>query len=175
MFINVFLEGKFCFEHTPLRGVCSSVRVLLANARRRGQVDLAHDMKDWESLSDGERHFVITVLAFFAASDGIVNENLAVNFYDEVELPEARCFYGFQIAIENIHSEMYSLLIDTYVRDTQQKEKLFNAITEIPCVRNKAEWAFSYMNPKSASFATRLIAFAVVEGKALNKFLELRE
>ena len=129
------------------------------------EVDLGGDMKHWECLTDNERHFITYVLAFFAASDGIVNENLAFNFMKDVEIPEARLFYGFQIATENVHSEMYSLLIDTYIRDTQEKNRLFNAITEIECIRTKAEWAFSYMNPKTASFATRLIAFAVVEGK----------
>jgi ribonucleotide reductase beta subunit family protein with ferritin-like domain len=129
------------------------------------EVDLGGDMKHWECLTDNERHFITYVLAFFAASDGIVNENLAFNFMKDVEIPEARLFYGFQIATENVHSEMYSLLIDAYIRDTQEKNRLFNAITEIECIRTKAEWAFSYMNPKTASFATRLIAFSVVEGK----------
>jgi ribonucleotide reductase beta subunit family protein with ferritin-like domain len=116
------------------------------------EVDLGHDLKDWAKLTDDERHFVSFVLAFFAASDGIVNENLAMNFMIEVEIPEARCFYGFQIAIENVHSEMYSLLIDTYIRDNAQKTLLFNAISEIPCVRGKAEWAMQYMNKKTGKY-----------------------
>ncbi|REJ82878.1 MAG: ribonucleoside-diphosphate reductase [Bacteroidetes bacterium] len=126
------------------------------------EVDLHADLKDWERLNDNERHFIKHVLAFFAASDGIVNENLAVNFMREVQLPEARCFYGFQIMIENIHSEMYSLLIDTYIKDNAEKSKLFNAIDTIPCVTKKAEWALRWIG--NGSFAERLIAFAAVEG-----------
>src|SRR5687768_2268958 len=99
------------------------------------EIDLSPDLKDWEKLNDGERHFITHVLAFFAASDGIVNENLAINFMNEVQLPEARCFYGFQIMIENIHSETYSLLIDTYIKDQQEKSRLFNAIDTVECVK----------------------------------------
>jgi ribonucleotide reductase beta subunit family protein with ferritin-like domain len=128
------------------------------------ELDLAHDHKDWEKLSDNERHFISHVLAFFAASDGIVNENLAVNFSSEVQSAEARCFYGFQIAIENIHSEVYSLLIDTYIRDHTEKSKLFNAIETIPCVTRKASWALKWLNRDNAAFAERLVAFAAVEG-----------
>ena len=128
------------------------------------EVDLAHDQKDWDSLTPNERHFISHVLAFFAASDGIVNENLTTNFSTEVQIPEARFFYGFQIAIENIHSEMYSLLIDSYIKDTQEKTRLLNAIETIPCVTKKAGWALKWCDSQSASFAERLIAFAVVEG-----------
>lgn len=128
------------------------------------ELDLAHDFNDWEGLSDNERFFISRVLAFFAASDGIVNENLLMNFANEVQVPEARCFYGFQIAIENIHSEVYSLLIDTYVKDKKEKNKLFHAIDTIPCVRKKAQWALKWTNSKYASFAERLVAFAAVEG-----------
>ncbi len=126
------------------------------------EVDLHADLKDWERLKDGEKHFIKHVLAFFAASDGIVNENLAVNFMREVQIPEARCFYGFQIMMENIHSEMYSLLIDTYIKDTTEKRYLFNAIETVPCVKKKADWALKYIN--NGSFAERLVAFAAVEG-----------
>lgn len=126
------------------------------------EIDLSHDLTDWEKLNDGERHFITHVLAFFAASDGIVNENLAVNFMREVQLPEARCFYGFQIMIENIHSETYSLLIDTYIKDNKEKDRLFNAIETVPCVKRKAEWALRWI--ANGSFAERLIAFAAVEG-----------
>ena len=126
------------------------------------EIDLSHDLKDWERLNDGERHFITHVLAFFAASDGIVNENLAVNFMREVQIPEARCFYGFQIMIENIHSETYSLLIDTYIKDPIEREKLFKAIETVPCVKKKAEWALKWIN--SSDFIERLIAFAAVEG-----------
>jgi ribonucleoside-diphosphate reductase subunit M2 len=121
-------------------------------------------MTHWERLSADERHFVSHILAFFAASDGIVNENLAMNFSNEVQIPEVRCFYGFQIAIENIHSEMYSLLIDEYIRDPEEKRRLFNAIETVPCVTRKAEWALRWCNKEVASFAERLVAFAVVEG-----------
>jgi ribonucleoside-diphosphate reductase beta chain len=126
------------------------------------EVDLGEDMRDWEKLSEGEKHFISHVLAFFAASDGIVNENLAMRFSNEVQLPEARCFYGFQIAIENIHSEMYSLLIDTYIKDEAQKTHLLSAIETVPAVTKKAEWALRWID--NGSFPERLIAFACVEG-----------
>lgn len=126
------------------------------------EVDLHADLKDWERLNAGERHFITHVLAFFAASDGIVNENLAMNMMNAVQLPEARCFYGFQIMIENIHSEMYSLLIDTYVKDPAEKSRLLNAIETVPCVRDKAGWALRYID--RGSFVERLVAFAAVEG-----------
>lgn len=126
------------------------------------EVDLSADQKDWERLSSGEKHFITNVLAFFAASDGIVNENLAVNMMSAVQLPEARCFYGFQIMMENIHSEMYSLLIDTYVKDNNEKTRLLNAIDTVPCVKQKADWALRYID--NGSFVHRLIAFAAVEG-----------
>lgn len=126
------------------------------------EIDLSPDLKDWERLTNDEQHFVKHVLAFFAASDGIVNENLAVNFMKEVQLPEARCFYGFQIMIENIHSETYSLLIDTYIKDNVEKKRLFNAIDTVPCVQKKAQWALKWIN--EGSFAERLVAFAAVEG-----------
>jgi ribonucleoside-diphosphate reductase beta chain len=127
------------------------------------EIDLSSDGQDWENkLSDDERHFVKHVLAFFAASDGIVNENLAVNFMNEVQYPEARCFYGFQIMIENIHSETYSLLIDTYIKDPHEKDRLFNSIDTLPCVGKKAAWALKWID--SGNFAERLIAFAAVEG-----------
>eukprot|EP00761_Pharyngomonas_kirbyi_P013205 gb/GECH01013232.1/.p1 GENE.gb/GECH01013232.1/~~gb/GECH01013232.1/.p1 ORF type:complete len:330 (+),score=64.39 gb/GECH01013232.1/:1-990(+) len=127
------------------------------------EVDLSADMKDWDNLSDNERHFIKYVLAFFAASDGIVLENLGVRFMKEVQVPEARAFYGFQIAMENIHSEMYSLLIDTYIRDSEEKDSLFNAIDTVPAVQRKAEWALKWIGSGS-SFAERLVAFAAVEG-----------
>ena len=126
------------------------------------EIDLAPDLKDWEKLNDGERHFISHVLAFFAASDGIVNENLVVNFLEEVQNPEARCFYGFQVMMENIHAETYSLLIDTYIKDPVEKDRLFNAIDTIPCVSKKADWALKWV--ESEHFTERLIAFAAVEG-----------
>lgn len=126
------------------------------------EIDLSDDQKHWDSLSDGERHFISHVLAFFAASDGIVNENLAVNFMSEVQVPEARCFYGFQIMMENIHSETYALLIDSYIKNPTEKDRLFHAIDTVPCVKKKAEWALKWIN--NGNFAQRLVAFAAVEG-----------
>jgi ribonucleoside-diphosphate reductase beta chain len=127
------------------------------------EIDLAQDLTDWnEKLNDDERHFIKMVLAFFAASDGIVNENLAENFLKEVQYPEAKSFYGFQIAMENVHSETYSLLIDTYIKDSAEKDRLFHAIDNFPSIMKKAEWALKWIN--SESFAERLIAFAAVEG-----------
>lgn len=126
------------------------------------EVDLGNDLKDWEKLSDAEREFISHILAYFAASDGIVNENLAINFLREVQIPEARCFYGFQIAIENIHSEMYSLLLQTYIRDVKERDRLFHAIETIPTISKKAEWALRWI--EKGSFAERLVAFAAVEG-----------
>ncbi len=126
------------------------------------EIDLSGDMKDWASLNDGERHFISHVLAFFAASDGIVNENLAVNFMSETQLPEARCFYGFQIMMENIHAETYALLIDSYIKDPKEKNRLFHAIETVPAVKKKAEWALRWI--QNGTFAERLVAFAAVEG-----------
>ncbi len=126
------------------------------------EVDLGSDSTDWGNLSDGERLFVSHVLAFFAASDGIVNENLASRFMKEVQLPEARCFYGAQIAIENVHAETYALLLDTYIKDPVEKKRLFHAIDTIPCIKKKADWALRWIS--EGSFAERLVAFAAVEG-----------
>ncbi|WP_339610388.1 ribonucleotide-diphosphate reductase subunit beta [uncultured Planktosalinus sp.] len=127
------------------------------------EIDLHQDMTDWNNkLNDDERYFIKHILAFFAASDGIVNENLAENFVNEVQYPEAKFFYGFQIMMENIHSETYSLLIDTYVKDEVEKDKLFNAIENFPAIKKKADWALKWID--SDSFAERLIAFAAVEG-----------
>lgn len=126
------------------------------------EIDLSQDLKDWEGLNTGERHFISHVLAFFAASDGIVNENLAVNFISRVQFAEAKCFYGFQIMIENIHSETYSLLIDTYIKDPVERDRLFNAIETVPCVKKKADWALRWID--NGNFIERLLAFAVVEG-----------
>ena len=126
------------------------------------EIDLGQDLKDWDTLTGDERHFIKHVLAFFAASDGIVNENLAENFVSEVQYTEAKFFYGFQIAIENIHSETYSLLIDTYVKDVQEKDGLFNALDTMDCVKKKADWALRWID--EGNFAERLVAFAAVEG-----------
>jgi len=126
------------------------------------EIDLTGDIRDWENLSDNERYFIKNILSFFAASDGIVNENLAENFYREVQYPEAKFFYGFQLMMENIHSLMYSLLIDTYVSNPKEKDDCFNAIDKLPAVQKKATWALEWI--KNASFQERLVAFAAVEG-----------
>ncbi|KHJ74932.1 ribonucleoside-diphosphate reductase, beta subunit, partial [Oesophagostomum dentatum] len=136
------------------------------------EVDLGKDMADWEKMNADERFFISRVLAFFAASDGIVNENLVDRFSQEVQIPEARFFYGFQIAMENIHSEMYSKLIETYIRDEVERNTLFNAIFEFPCIAKKADWALKWIADQQASFAERVIAFAAVEGTVVD-FLHL--
>ncbi|EJU06229.1 ribonucleotide reductase small subunit [Dacryopinax primogenitus] len=129
------------------------------------EMDLSKDLHDWQNrLNNNERHFISHVLAFFAASDGIVNENLVERFSNEVQAAEARCFYGFQIMMENIHSETYSLLIDTYIKDAEQREYLFDAIDTIPCIKRKADWALKWISDKRSTFAERLVAFAAVEG-----------
>lgn len=128
------------------------------------EVDLSEDMNYWKTLNNNEKHFIKHTLAFFASADGIVNENIFMNFISEVQVAEARCFYGFQIAMENIHSETYAELIDTYIRDEEEKRILFNAITEMDCVKKKADWAFKYFNREGLSFAKRLVAFACIEG-----------
>jgi ribonucleoside-diphosphate reductase beta chain len=126
------------------------------------EVDLTNDIRDWEKLTEKEQYFIKNILSFFAASDGIVNENLAENFYREVQYPEAKFFYGFQLAMENIHSLMYSLLIDTYINNPKEKDECFNAIDRLPAVQKKAKWALEWI--EKASFAERLVAFAAVEG-----------
>ena len=131
---------------------------------RAEEVDLSKDMASWKTLSEDEQYFIKMIIAFFAASDGIVLENLGIRFMSEVQLAEARAFYGFQIAMENIHSEMYSLLIDSYVKEPSEKDKLFSALENFPCIRKKADWAIKWINDKRSSFATRLVAFACVEG-----------
>lgn len=131
---------------------------------RAEEIDLSKDMTHWEGLNKDERYFISMILAFFAASDGIVLENLGERFMSEVQLSEARAFYGFQIAMENIHSETYSLLIDSYIKDSNEKQKLFKALDNFPCIRKKADWAIKWIHDKRSSFATRLIAFACVEG-----------
>jgi ribonucleoside-diphosphate reductase beta chain len=128
------------------------------------EIDLSKDMKDWEKLNDNERHFIKHILGFFAGSDGIVMENLATRFTREVQWPEAKFFYACQNMMESVHSETYSLLIDTYITDKQEKEDILKAIQTIPCVQKKAEWALAWIDNKEADFATRLIGFAAVEG-----------
>ncbi len=160
----ILKENKDRFVLFPIEkdDICQYYKKAEASFWTAEEIDLSQDLKDWENLNDGERHFISHVLAFFAASDGIVNENLAENFLKEVQYTEAKFFYGFQIAIENIHSETYSLLIDTYIKDNKEKDKLFHAIDTIPCVGLKADWALRWID--NGNFAERLIAFAAVEG-----------
>jgi ribonucleoside-diphosphate reductase subunit M2 len=131
---------------------------------RAEEIDLSKDLTDWNRLEKDEQYFISMILAFFAASDGIVLENLATRFMGDVQVSEARAFYGFQIAIENIHNECYSLLIDTYIKDEENKERLFNAIDTFPCIKKKADWAKKWIADNRSSFATRLVAFACIEG-----------
>jgi ribonucleoside-diphosphate reductase subunit M2 len=131
---------------------------------RAEEIDLTKDLTHWESLDKQERYFISMILAFFAASDGIVLENLASRFMNDVQVSEARAFYGFQIAMENIHSHTYSLLIETYIKDTEEKSKLFNAIEHFPCIKKKSDWAQKWIHDNRSSFATRLVAFACIEG-----------
>jgi ribonucleoside-diphosphate reductase subunit M2 len=131
---------------------------------RAEEIDLTKDLSHWESLNPDEKYFISMILAFFAASDGIVLENLASRFMNDVQISEARAFYGFQIAMENIHSETYSLLIETYIKDKDEKNKLFNAIENFPCIKKKSDWAQKWIHDNRSSFATRLVAFACVEG-----------
>ena len=131
---------------------------------RAEEIDFSKDMASWKTLTKDEKYFIKMIIAFFAGADGIVLENLGTRFMSEVQISEARAFYGFQIAMENIHSEVYSLLIDTYVKDRLEKEKLFKAMENFPCIKKKADWAIKWINDKRSTFATRLIAFACVEG-----------
>jgi ribonucleoside-diphosphate reductase subunit M2 len=131
---------------------------------RPEEIDLTKDITHWETLNEAERYFISRILAFFAASDGIVLENLAMRFMNDVQISEARAFYGFQIAMENIHSHTYSLLIDTYIKNTEEKDRLLNAIDNFPCIKKKSDWAQKWIHDNRSTFATRLVAFACVEG-----------
>jgi len=128
------------------------------------EIDLGKDLNDWEKLNENEQYFIKNIIGFFAGSDGIVMENLALRFLSEIEIPEVRAFYSYQIFNENVHSETYSLLIDTYIKDNEEKINIFNSIENIPCVAKKAKWAYKWIENKEVNFATRLIAFAIVEG-----------
>ena len=163
---KILIENPNRFVILPINynGVWQMYKKALASFWSVEEVDLSNDYNDWEKLKDEEKHFIKNILAFFAGSDGIVNENLGVRFMNEIQIPEAKCFYGFQIAMENIHSEMYSLLIDTYIKDDQEKDRLFRAIETIPVIKKKAEWALKWIEDKDSNFAIRLIAFACVEG-----------
>jgi len=161
----ILIENKDRFVLFPIKhhDIWEMYKKAEASFWTAEEIDLSPDLTDWSNkLNDDEKHFIKHVLAFFAASDGIVNENLAINFMNEVQYPEARCFYGFQIMIENIHSETYSLLIDTYIKDPKEKDHLFHSIDTLPCVGRKAQWALKWIG--NGTFAERLIAFAAVEG-----------
>jgi ribonucleoside-diphosphate reductase subunit M2 len=151
--------------YSPLLQIWQMYKKAEASFWTAEEMDLSKDLYDWNNrLNDNERHFISHVLAFFAASDGIVNENLLERFSNEVQIAEARCFYGFQIMMENIHSETYSLLIDTYIKDPVQRDFLFDAIETIPCIKLKADWALRWISDEKSTFGERLVAFAAVEG-----------
>jgi ribonucleotide reductase beta subunit family protein with ferritin-like domain len=157
-------ENRFVLFPIDYPAIFEKYKQAVASFWSVEEVDLSKDGNDWEALTENERHFIEHVLAFFAGSDGIVTENLAQRFMNDIQIQEAKCFYGFQIAMENIHSEMYSLLIDTYIRDAKRKHELFNAIDLIPCIKKKADWALRYIDSDEATFQERLVAFAAVEG-----------
>jgi ribonucleoside-diphosphate reductase subunit M2 len=154
---------RFCMFPIKYRDIWEYYKKAVASFWTSEEIDLAEDIKHWNSLNSNEQHFISHVLAFFASSDGIVLENLGVRFMKEIQVPEARAFYGFQIMIENIHSETYSLLIETYIKDQAEKMKLFKAIETIPIIKKKADWEIKWINSKQP-FAVRLVAFACVEG-----------
>jgi ribonucleoside-diphosphate reductase subunit M2 len=154
---------RFCMFPIKYRDVWEMYKKAEASFWTAEEVDLSSDYAHWEKLTADEKHFVSHILAFFAGSDGIVLENLGQRFMGEIQIPEARAFYGFQIAIENIHSEMYSLLLETYIKDPKQKYHLFHAMDTVPVVKRKGDWALKWIGSE-ASFAERLVAFAVVEG-----------
>ena len=156
-------NDRFCAFPIKYRDIWEMYKKAEASFWTAEEIDLQEDLKDWEKLNENEKYFISNILAFFAASDGIVLENLAVRFMKEIQIPEARAFYGFQIMIENIHSELYSLLIDTYIKEPREKMHLFKAIETIPIIKKKAEWALRWINSER-SFAERLIAFACIEG-----------
>jgi ribonucleoside-diphosphate reductase beta chain len=156
--------SRFCIFPVQHEDIWSMYKKAFASFWSVEEIDLSGDLNDWASLSDNERHFIKYILAFFASADGIVNENLLVNTMRAVEIPEARCFYGFQFMMENVHSEMYSLLIDTYVKNKEERTQLFRAIEHVPGVSQKAQWALRWIKDTKASFAQRLLAFACVEG-----------
>jgi len=157
-------DNRFVMFPIQNQAIWTMYKKALESFWRCEEVDLAKDNVDWEKLNSNEQYFIKMILAFFAASDGIVLENLVGRFMNDVQLSEARAFYGFQIAMENIHSEMYSLLIETYVKDREEKAQLFKALEHFPCIKKKADWALKWISDKRSNFATRLIAFACVEG-----------
>jgi ribonucleoside-diphosphate reductase subunit M2 len=157
-------DNRFVMFPIKDNGIWEMYKKSVDSFWRPEEIDLVKDLNHWKILNDDEKHFIKMILAFFASSDGIVLENLAVRFMSEVKLAEARAFYGFQIAMENIHSETYSLLIDTLIKDEEEKHKLFNSIDNFPCIKKKADWAEKWIGDKKSNFATRLVAFACVEG-----------
>jgi ribonucleotide reductase beta subunit family protein with ferritin-like domain len=157
-------DNRYVLFPIKHQDIWSAYKKQLGSMWTAEELDFTQDMKDWEKLTDDERHFVKNVLAFFAGSDGIVMENLVERFTGEVAWMEAKMAYGFQAMMEGIHSEVYSLMIDTFVKDTDEKDKLFHAIQTIPCIGKKAQWALKWIGDRKSSFATRLIAFACVEG-----------
>eukprot|EP00889_Picochlorum_renovo_P007229 jgi/Picre1/34259/NNA_001733.t1 len=156
-------DERFCLLPVKYHKAYEYYKMAQASYWTVEEVDLSQDKRDWDRLNDAEKHFISYVLAFFAASDGIVLENLAVRFMQEIQIPEARAFYGFQSAIENVHSEMYGLLLEQYIDDKKQRDHLFRAVETVPCVRKKAAWAIKWIQ-SSTCFAERLVAFACVEG-----------
>lgn len=163
---ELLVESKNRYVVYPIQydSIWAMYKLALGSFWTAEEIDLGKDIDDWTKLSDNEKYFIKHILAFFAGSDGVVNENLSSRFMNEVMIPEAKCFYGFQIAMENIHSETYSLLIDTYIKDQEEKNHLLNAIYTIPCIKKKAEWALKWISNQNDSFAHRLVAFAAVEG-----------
>jgi len=157
-------ENRYVIFPIQHKQIWKSYKDAVATFWTPEELDLTKDRNDWEKLSNNERHFIKHVLAFFAGSDGIVMENLVERFMSDIQIPEARNFYAYQVFIEGVHSETYSLLIDTYVTDKIEKDRLFRAIQTIPCVKKKAEWAIKWIQDERSSFATRLVAFAAVEG-----------
>jgi ribonucleoside-diphosphate reductase beta chain len=157
-------DNRFVMFPIKHNDVWDMYKKALESFWRAEEVDLSKDLNDWDSLTSQEKHFISMILAFFAASDGIVLENLGTRFMSEVQISEARAFYGFQIAMENIHSEMYSLLIETYIKDKEEKDSLFHALEKFPCIGSKGKWAMKWIESKDSSFAERLVAFAAVEG-----------
>ena len=158
-------ESKDRFVLFPIKygDIWEMYKKAMASFWTAEEIDLQQDLIDWKKLNNDEQHFIKHILAFFSASDGIVNENLALRFYNDVQVPEARCFYGFQIAMENIHAETYGLLIDTLIQDKNEKDHFFKAIETIPCIEKKADWAFKWLHGND-DFALRLLAFAAIEG-----------
>ena len=156
--------GRYVMFPITYPDIWKAYKIQMDSFWRTEEIDTSKDLADWNKLTNEERHFIKMILAFFSSSDGIVLENLAIRFMGEIQVPEARAFYGFQIMMENVHSETYSMLIDSYISNDMEKAECFNAIDNFPCIKKKADWALKWIGDKCSSFATRLIAFACVEG-----------